>query len=305
MKRILLGATCAVALSAGAAVAEPNGYVGGAWSQTNIEVMGSEADINSWSGEGKFVMPVGGLGLQLDGNIASYDFEELGLDDVTVFSPTAHLFARSDAGLIGGFAGWQHAEDVDFWGVGAEAEAYLDRFTVGGSLGWGTIDDADTDVLSGTAQARVFVTDNLRLDGGLGLMKLDAGGSDTDLWSASVGGEWKLDNAPVSFTASYEHSELDDFDLDADTFRLGVRLNFGSGAAVGGSSLMATGMSGGDTLINRDRSGPSLGSVSDRFGGALGQSVIGLSSAFFDLFDDEEGEGGEEGEEGEGGEQGG
>ena len=80
-------------------------------------------------------------------------------------------------------------------------------------------------------------------------MQAESGGVDADGWLAGVGGEYQLTDSPISFTAGYRHSELNDLDVSEDAFTVGVRYSFG-----------------GD-LRARDRAGANVGGLDRLFGG--------------------------------------
>ena len=102
------------------------------------------------------------------------------------------------------------------------------------------------------ADARYFVNENFRLEGNVGYNNLDlkVGGS-ADAWGVGVGGEYQFAQAPVSVFAKYDYAKVDNYDIEANVFRIGARWNFGG------------------TLKSRDRSGASLGGFSDMIVGNL------------------------------------
>ena len=63
----------------------------------------------------------------------------------------------------------------------------------------------------------------------------------TRLERLGVGAEYEFAGTPFSLTGGYERTTLDDFDVDADTFQIGLRYSFGGG------------------LQARDRAGANLG----------------------------------------------
>lgn len=146
--------------------------------------------------------------------------------------------------------------------MGAEAQANLAPTTsLYGQLGYGQVDDlGDVDFWAGRAELRHFVTDNFKLQGSAGFTKADSRGVDLDAWNLGAEAEYQFAGG-WSVVGAYEHGEIDDADLSADTFRVGVRYTFGG------------------TLKDRDQSGGSLGSVSNLFGGTLGQVVTGAFGA--------------------------
>ena len=132
--------------------------------------------------------------------------------------------------------------------VGAEGAKYLDNVTLAGTVAYANIDDLDVDAWGLGGEARYFVSDNFRLNAGLGW----ADAEDENLWTASLGGEYQFASTPVSLYAGYAHTKFDEADIEVDRFTVGVRYNFG-----------------GQTLKGRDRSGASFGGASTVFGGLL------------------------------------
>jgi hypothetical protein len=243
MKSVLFASAAAVAvLAAVPAFAEtaPTGYVGASYGRSNLDTPIGSADADTWGLEGSAAFGLGdGLGAQLDANYANTDVDGFGSADT--WGLGGHLFTRNDSYALGGFAGWTDNDGTNGWSLGVEGQKYLDNVTLAGSFGYGKIDDADVDYWSVGGEARYFVSDNFRLQGNLGWARVNGFGGDADLWSAGVGGEYQFDKAPVSVYANYAHTELNDADLKADTFTVGVRYAFG-----------------GTTLKSRDRSGASF-----------------------------------------------
>src|SRR5690606_9623040 len=96
-------------------------------------------------------------------------------------------------------------------------------------------------------EARYFVSDNFRLDGGLGFANVDVGPADDDMWSIGVGGEYQCASTPWSITAGYERAALDELDVAVEPFGIGLRYSLG-----------------GD-LQGRERSGADLGAAVSLF----------------------------------------
>lgn len=242
---IATAAAFALATAAGAAQAQTVGYVGAAYGHTEVDVLGLEGDGDTYGVEGAVRFDAGQLGAQIDGQIARTEVEG---DDATSVGATAHLNAKFDGGLIGGFAGVQDSDDTTLWAVGAEAQANLSpAATLYGQLGYGQIDDVDADFWAARAELRFFVSENFRLQGAAGYTKVDADIVELDAWNLGVEAEYQFAGTNWSVLGGYDRTEADDLDLSADTFRLGVRYSFGG------------------TLRDRDQAGASLGSVSKLF----------------------------------------
>ncbi|OYX93240.1 MAG: hypothetical protein B7Y78_08815, partial [Caulobacter sp. 35-67-4] len=71
------------------------------------------------------------------------------------------------------------------------------------------------------------VTDDFRLDAGLGYSKIDTT-VEADTWDASLGGEYKFANTGWSTFGKYTHTESEDLaDLKSDAVKIGLRYTFG------------------------------------------------------------------------------
>lgn len=246
MKTVLIAALisailtpCALAQDQGL---EPIGFIGVSYEWAELETPVGDADIDGFSVSGSTAFETPrlrrffgeGAGAQLD---AAY---VAGEDDEDAVFGVAHLFSRGEQWLWGGYVALADIEDVGAWGVGAELNRYLDRFTIAGAAGWTWVDDLDTDIFSLTAEARAFLNDNTRIEAGLGWADIDVEDrAADDAISLSLGGERKFGATPFSVFAAYTTTVFDD-DVDSNRFSAGLRLNFAP------------------TLIARDRRGPSL-----------------------------------------------
>lgn len=247
MKTTLIAGAALAALLSAPAFAEtvPSGYVGAAWSNTEVETPLGDVDGDGFAVDGAVVWSLGGdLGLQLDAAYAD-------VEDSDGVSATAHLFDRNDSFAFGGYVGLAEVEDETGWTAGLEAHKYLNNVTLAGGLGYATIDDSDVDVWGLNGEVRYFVSDNVRLNAGLGWVRAEAGGEDTDGLSIGAGAEYQFDAAPISLFAGVSRTEFNDFDVDATSVTVGLRYNFG-----------------GTTLKSRDRSGASFAPL-----GGLGSAL--------------------------------
>ncbi|WP_430420650.1 outer membrane beta-barrel protein [Phenylobacterium sp.] len=248
MNKNLFVAAAAVAFlgSAVAAQAQTVGHIGANYGRTDLDVAGLDADADTYQVEGAVRFDAGKLGAQIDGAITNYD------GDDTSFGATGHLNTKVGGGLIGGFAGVEASDDITVWGVGVEGQANINgKTSLYGQAGYGNVDDAfDADIWAVRGEVRHFVTDNFRLTGSLGYATVDVG-PNIDTWNAGIEAEYQFAETPFSVVAGYEHSDSDDINSNADTFRIGFRYTFGG------------------TLKDRDQSGASLGSASKLFGAGL------------------------------------
>ncbi|RAK58106.1 outer membrane protein [Phenylobacterium deserti] len=252
MTKTLLATTAAFALlaSATAAGAQTIGHVGANYGRSNVEIDGlGDADADAGQLEGAIRFDAGSLGALIEG---AATFSDSDGDDETTLSATGHLNTTISGGLIGGFVGVDHSDDVDVVGGGVEGQFALGASTtLYGQLGYANADDLNVDGWAVRAELRHFYTDNFVVKGSLGALTLDSDFGDADGWTAGVGAEYQFAGTPWSVTGAYEHLNSDDLGLDANTFRIGLRYTFGG------------------TLKARNDAGADLGSVSNLFGGAL------------------------------------
>lgn len=251
-----------LAISAGAQ-AQTIGHIGANYARSNLDAGIGDLDVDAVEIEGAVRFDAGALGAQIDGAVTRFDTDG---GDATVGALTGHLNTKLDGALLGGFAGVEHSDDATLWAVGAEGQANLGEATsLYGQLGYGQAEDlSDVDFWAGRVELRHFFTDNFKLQGSLGATRADGNGGDLDMWNAGVDAEYQFAGTQWSVLGGYEHAEIDDANLDSDTFRIGVRYTFGG------------------TLRDRYQSGASLAPVSKLFGGTLGQGVVGALGALAD-----------------------
>lgn len=241
-------AIAAAAFSAPAFAAEPVGSIG-------VTAGHSELDLGPISAEGD--------GFTVDGNVAfkatpnwtvtlsgAAVTTDDNLGDDTTFAGSAAATFNGAGWRAGPFVSAGEANDETLWAVGGVVQRDVsETVTLAGAAGYGKVDGFNADLWGAKGEVRYFVRDNFRLDAGLGWTQIDGGGADADLVTAGVGGEYQFAGTPWSITGGYEHTNSDDLDLTADTFKVGFRYGFG-----------------GD-LKTRDRSGADLGGVTNLFSG--------------------------------------
>lgn len=241
MKTLIIGALSAVALLAVAPVASAGtGYVGAAYTRAEVDTGLGDDDADGYGIDGAWAFQATpGLGVEIDAAYADAD----GSDNES-YGATAHVHARTDKYLFGGFVGLADAGDDTVWSAGIEGQKYYNNVTIAGALGYANADDADADIYGVDGEVRYFLSDNFRIQGDLGYAKVEAGPADDNVWSAGVGGEYQFAALPISVFGGYAHSEFDDADVSSDAFTVGIRYNFGG------------------SLKDRDRKGASLAGLS-------------------------------------------
>jgi hypothetical protein len=247
MKKYLLGAAALLAISAPGVAAAQTGHVDLSYQNTEADIGGLDGEGEGWNLGGSTAWGCDGtVGVQLDGSLSN-------ADDVSAWGVGGHLFSRNTNHLIGGFATYGNTDidggdDVDAWAVGLEGQYYFARTTLDGALTYSEADDLDAELTAVDAGLTHFFTDNFSLGGNLGFGNIEGLGGDADVSTFGVTSEYQFASAPISIFGGWQHTEIDDFDADADTLSIGVRYNWGG------------------TLLDRNRSGASLAR-----GGGLGR----------------------------------
>jgi hypothetical protein len=232
MNKYLLGAAAVLAVAVPGVASAASGYVGVDYANTHVDGLGSD---HAWGGEGAVAFDSGsGITFELDATV-------LDADSDTATDLAGHIYTRNDSYLFGAFVGMSNSDSDTAWTGGLEANKFWSNFTLAGSVQYANDDDADASAWGVNVQGRYFATENFRLQAGLGWDHIDFGGAgDDSALTLGVGGEYQFSSAPVSLGLSYAHTSLDDADLDANTWTVSLRYNFGGG-----------------TLLDRDRHGAS------------------------------------------------
>jgi hypothetical protein len=242
MRNWIIGAAAALAVVAAPSVAaaQATGYVGAVYGNSDSGV----DDAESYGVEGAVAFAgSGSIVFEVDAAITDSDDTDMG------YGLVGHVYARNSDHLFGGFVGIAGSDDNEAYLAGLEANKYFDNWTLAGAVFYGTNDDADTDGFGANVEGRVFLSENLRLNGNVGWVSIDDGAGDDDAMIYGVGGEYQFASFPISVGAGWSTIDFDAGESDAWT--IGVRYNFG-----------------GQTLLDRDRNGASQA------------SVVGLANAF-------------------------
>jgi hypothetical protein len=223
------------------------GYVGAEYSKARLNPGTPSPRVETWTGEAAVSSPfMRGLGIQADIKAAKYT-GPFGDDWIT--SPTLHLFTRNPYGALGGFVGFSNGDGGNLYGAGIEGQANLTGATLYGSLGFGRINDTvDSDLLAARIGGRYFLTENMRLDANVGYLRQTTGAAKSEAMVYGLGAEYQFGTFPASVHVGYRHADAKDSNIEADTLRVGVRWSFN-----------------GQTLVQRDRGGPSFNNISDIF----------------------------------------
>lgn len=243
MRNWIIGAAAVMAVSVPgvAAAQQATGYVGAVYG--NVDVDGFDEE-TFYGAEGALAINgAGPLTFEIDASVLD------GEDSDTGYGLLAHLYARNDNHLFGGFVGLSDSGSSDTsWLAGLEASKFFQSWTFAGAIAYGSNDDTNTDGWGANVEGRFFVHENFRLQGNVAWASLDTPGLDNDGYSYGVGGEYQFSAIPVSVTAGYARTEFNDANFESDAVTIGLRYNWGG------------------SLRDRDRNGASQAGI---VGGAL------------------------------------
>ncbi|MGE3251856.1 MAG: hypothetical protein AB7J28_16910 [Hyphomonadaceae bacterium] len=225
-------------LTAAAAVmlttpAMAHGYLGLNYGNTNLDAgEGEEADISNWQADGAIGSGHGGWGWQADASAGNLEGEG-GEGDASFWTVTGHLYWGGDGWRVGGVAGLTDVEEIDDseWMIGAEGAIDFTPNAEGfASATWGGLEEVDLWNIDGGVN--VFPSPNVRIGGtiGIGHIEGEGGEGEADTFSAGINGEIQPWSAPISIVGGWNLFNIDDADIDSNTFTIGARWNFGGGS---------------------------------------------------------------------------
>ncbi|RZJ16599.1 MAG: hypothetical protein EON91_12560 [Brevundimonas sp.] len=228
MKTLFLATAAVAALLAAPAAAQNVGSIGLTYANTEVSYDGDDADSDAWAVDGTVAMPAfGDWTVTLDGAVTRSDtFGE----DAESLSGAVHLTKMISSDLrAGGFVAADDAGIDLAWTVGAEVQKYMGNATLSGSLAYTTLDSfgADLDAWTIGGEAAYYVMPNVRLSAALSYSDLEFMDESEDALTYGVAGEYEFASTPISIRAGY--SRTDFADIEADTWTIGLRYNFGGG----------------------------------------------------------------------------
>jgi hypothetical protein len=251
-----MGAAALLAVAVPGVATAGTGYVDVAYVNNNVEIFGIDIDGDTWVADGVVAFNANDIGVQLDGQVGNTEFDLGG--DFDFWSLGGHVFKRTGDWLVGGYAGFGNVDvgstDVDEWTVAIETQYYMAQTTLGGAVSYSEVDDLNLETTALDLDVRHFLNDNFSIGANLGLANVDTSGGDADVTTVGIGGEYQFASVPVSVFAGFQHSEIDEINLEVDSIGVGVRYNWGG------------------TLMNRNRSGaglPRRGGLISRVLGAI------------------------------------
>jgi hypothetical protein len=226
MRKVLLGATAALAIAApGIASADTSGHVSANYGTTEIDDV--DVEIDGYGLDGAVATDLGsGWMLQFDASSSTLDFD--GGGEAGIGGAYVHFAKRGSGHSLGGFVGL-----TDFFGasgqtVGAEGQLFFSSVTVNGSAAYVNFDDADVDVWNLHVDGTYFFTDNFGVTGGVSHSNADDGGSDFEWTTWSADAAYRFAGSGFSVFGGYAYTDFDDAGATADTFRIGLRYDFGT-----------------------------------------------------------------------------
>jgi hypothetical protein len=250
MRIHFVSAVIAAALIAPSAALAQTGHVDLSYTDQTYDFGGFDFEAELTSLGGQVAFDSAPIGVQIDGRYTSWG----GDADSDAWSLGGHVFTRGDRWLFGGYLGYEDIQDfnVELWTGALETQFYLPNATISGVLSHSIWDGPDYEVTMLEGEYRHFINDNFTLHAGLGFGEGDIGGTDPDVWSAALGGEYLFEGMPVSVFSQYRYNNMDfsGAELEVDSLSIGVRYNWGG------------------TLRDRSRSGAGLNrvpTVFDRF----------------------------------------
>jgi hypothetical protein len=224
MKSLFLLSTAIAALAAAPALAQdaPAGSVGISYTDTSYDTSGGGEDSESWSLNGVTAMPAFGdwtVTLAADATKTEFVLSE---DTAVTASVGLSRMFGSDTRL-GGFVATSDFENDSAWTGGFRAQRYFAKATLTGVVAYTDVSGVEIWTVGG--DAAFYVTPRLRLNAGITYDSVDE--ADVDAWTYSVGAEYDIGATPFSVTAGYTRSDLGDFDLEVESFNVGLRYSFG------------------------------------------------------------------------------
>lgn len=228
MKKTALLAAAAAMMIAMPAAAQ--GYLGLEYGSGELEVGGGSQDVDAWQGEGAIGFGgAGSWGGQVDGSIGNVD---AGGGDADFWTLAGHLWWQGASGWkLGGVVTTTQVDDggsieelqygvIGSWDFTPNASIWS-SYTIGEIDSGGSNDLTNWDI-----GANFYASPNIRIGGFVGFGTIDVGG-DLDSTSYGINGEFQPWSAPVSLTLGWNAFEIEDANVEANTFQIGARWNFG------------------------------------------------------------------------------
>ena len=206
MKSLLLATSAVAAFAAAPAFAQDAvGSIGMTYANSEVEVLGLEAEGDGVILDASFAMPVAA-----DWTVTV----DTGFSAMPSMAPRRKTTAPSNARIhgsrrfgnvrVGGFAGGRRRPmpPVELRRRGPDLYG---RHHPDGFAAYKTVEGSDADIWSVGGDAACYVTPGFRVNGGAGYTTVDLDGFDTDGWQANMGTEYQLRRTGFSLTANYGH----------------------------------------------------------------------------------------------------
>ena len=241
MKTVFFASAAVAALIAAPAMAQDTaGSIGLSYQYTDTDA-GIASGLESHSAiiDGVVATPVFGDWTVTFAGKGTYIDSDMAADEETTLGGSVALTKAIGTYRVGGFYAAEEFQGSTLNTFGGVAQKYFDRATLTGVVSYGSVYDAD--IWSVEADAAYYATEALRLNAGVSFKNADMMGFDGDVLAAKVGAEYQFATSPYSVFASYTYTDADDFAIESDGIKVGVRYNFGG------------------NLQARDRAGAGLG----------------------------------------------
>jgi hypothetical protein len=223
MRKTALLAAAAAMMAASPAAA--HGYLGLSYGNSELDLMGTSADLDQLRVDGAFGFSGERWGAQIGADIGNVD-GDAGDDDF--YALNGHLFYQGGSWRLGGLVNLTEIDDASETVYGLEG---MFDVTPNANL-WAsaTLGDVegDVDLSNFDFGGNFYATPNVRLGANFGFGEIDSTAS-VDTTSYGINGEFQPFSMPLSFTASWSAFEIDDVDVESNHFLVGVRWNFGGG----------------------------------------------------------------------------
>lgn len=223
MRKVLLGAAALIAIAAPGVAVANSGEVGLSFSNTDVDSVG---DFDTLRLDGAFNHTTsGGFVLQFD---AAHDRIDTGIADLGVGYGAVSFGTRTDGYAFYGFAGLSDFAALSGTNFGLGGQMYLGNITLNASAGWAELETADVSITNVNFNGTYFFTPNFGLGAEASWSEAELG-PDVDWTTLGVNAVYRFAGSPFAIGAGYQWQEFDG-GVDADTWRLRLSYNFGTGS---------------------------------------------------------------------------
>jgi hypothetical protein len=166
-----------------------------------------------------------------------------------------HIGKRGTGHALAGLVGMTDLFGAAGETVGAEGQLFFSSVTVNGSAVYGNFDEFDFDLWNLHLDGTFFATENFGVTGGVSHSEADSSGSDFNWTTWSADAAYRFAGSPFSLFAGYAYTDYDDTGGEADTWRFGIRYDFGTDSLQSSSQTGAS-LNGADAFASQLRKVP-------------------------------------------------